>query len=313
MAFDPSTDRAAVEAFYTARRLTELRLRPVEGQFDAAHLQEINRRIFQDLPGLGFDDVTPGHFRAPAPAGRDWVKHRRLDEVGISTHVAYSPMDAESRKKLDERLSKIDMAELRSMQTEPFGRFIAGLYADLDYLHPFSDGNSRTMREFTRQLADEAGFDLRWETFGQSRGGRDVLYVARDLSVNRQALPQVQHADTRRDLTFTLDQLEGNRDLTGLILSAGKAVLQPKRAVAFERLEEANAVKAFPELAPLYRQLHEAVHRSREAFPQSVDGQARSVAGVRGRMQAALDAGELSVKPITRDVQRKPGLADPER
>ena len=54
MAFDPSTDRASVE-----------------GRFDVAHLQEINRRIFQDLPGLGFDDVTPGAFRPPAPTDRD--------------------------------------------------------------------------------------------------------------------------------------------------------------------------------------------------------------------------------------------------
>ncbi len=32
----------------------------------------------------------------------------------------------------------------------------------LDYLHPCSEGNSCTLRTFTRQLAREAGFDLNW-------------------------------------------------------------------------------------------------------------------------------------------------------
>ncbi len=30
-------------------------------------LKEVNRRIFQDLPGAGFDEVTPGEFRKPVP------------------------------------------------------------------------------------------------------------------------------------------------------------------------------------------------------------------------------------------------------
>ena len=306
MAFDPSRDRASVEAFYTARRLTELRLRPVEGRFDVAHLMEVNRRIFQDLPGQGFEDVTPGQFREPAPAGRDWVKHRKLEGAGISTHVAYSPMDAGAQARLSDRLSTIDIEKLSDMSTEQFARSIAALYSDLDYIHPFSDGNSRTLREFTRELADKAGFELRWETFGQSRGGRDVLYVARDLSVNRQALAEVKHADTRRDLTFTQDQLEGNRDLAELLVSGGRNVLQPKRAVAFERLAEKDAVQSFPELAPLYRQLGDADAHSHGAFPNSPEGRTKFVAGVRARIQSALDAGELSVKPRAHDTQQDP-------
>lgn len=313
MAFDPSRDRASVEAFYTARRLTELRLRPVEGRFDLAHLLEINRRIFQDLPRLGFDEVTPGAFRPPVPAGRDWVKHRKLEEVGISTHVAYSSMDAAAQAKLADRLSKVDIGTLSGMKTSDFARSIADLYVDLDYLHPFNDGNSRTLREFTRELADKAGFDLCWETLGQSRGGRDVLYVARDLSVNRLALPNVKHSDTRRDLTFTQDQLEGNRDLPELLVSGGRSLLRPKRAVAFEQLDEKVAVEGFPELAPLYRQLHDAQMQSHEAFATSPEAQTKFLAGVRNRMQSALDAGDIGVKPRDRGVQKHPAQLDLDR
>ncbi|EOK5444124.1 MULTISPECIES: hypothetical protein [Pseudomonas] len=55
--------RQVLEARHTYRRLFELRLDPVRGTFDAAHLKEINRRIFQDLPGLGFDAVPLGEYR----------------------------------------------------------------------------------------------------------------------------------------------------------------------------------------------------------------------------------------------------------
>ena len=58
-------ERELLEARYTFRRVAELELDPVRGNFDAAHLKEINRRIFQDLPGAGFDDVAPGEFRKP--------------------------------------------------------------------------------------------------------------------------------------------------------------------------------------------------------------------------------------------------------
>ena len=46
-------ERQTLEAEHTFRRIVELRLDPVRGKFDAAHLKEVNRRIFQDLPDLG--------------------------------------------------------------------------------------------------------------------------------------------------------------------------------------------------------------------------------------------------------------------
>lgn len=62
--------REQIEADYTFKRVVELELDPVRGNFDVAHLKEINRRIFQDLPGAGFDDVTPGEFRPPVLISR---------------------------------------------------------------------------------------------------------------------------------------------------------------------------------------------------------------------------------------------------
>jgi cell filamentation protein len=313
MAFEPSRDRETVEAFYTARRLTELRLRPVEGSFDSAHLREINRRIFQDMPAQGFNDVTPGEFRSAAPAGRDWVKHRSLQDGKVTSYVAYSTMDAASVGRLDRILAGVDLDELRQQTTQNFAKSVAKLYAQLDYIHPFADGNSRTLREFTRSLAAAAGFDLRWEMFGQTRGGRDVLCVARDLSVNAIALHEVRNEDTRRDIAFTSDQFEGNRDLVQLLVSAGAKVVRPNRAVGFEQLDPSAALTRFPELMPIYEQLARADTEASRTFADNAEARARAVSAVRSRMQAALDAGDLQVKAGVRNPGDRAKPHDPER
>lgn len=226
----PPSEREWLEGLFTAHRIAELRLDPVRGKFDAAHLKEVNRRIFQDLPGLGFDDVTPGQYRPPVEAGNDWIKSRSLETVEASSNVAYSPMGKEAQARIDDVLKLANPAALAKLKTTDFIQVIGRLYTELDYIHPFPDGNSRTLREFTRQLADESGYRLDWEQFGKSPVGRDLLYIARDRSVNELALPHIRHASTKRDVMMTMDQFEGNRDLPNLLRDA----VRPARAIAFE-------------------------------------------------------------------------------
>jgi len=222
-------DRQRLEGNYTGYRILELRLNPIQENFDAAHLREINRRIFQDLPKLGFDDVTPGVYRTEVPAGKDWIKRRRLETIGISACVAYSSMNKATKDRLDDILKTIKPNELSKLNTDEFTKSIGKLYVQLDYIHPFSDGNSRTLREFTRQLAQVSGYKLDWERFSKEPVGRDLLCIARDLSVNELALPHIQNASNKRDVVFSMDLLEGNRKLPDLLQDA----IHPDRAVAF--------------------------------------------------------------------------------
>lgn len=99
--------RERLEADHTFTRIVELELDPVRGNFDAAHLKEVNRRIFKDLPGAGLTDVTPGQFREPVEEGRDWLKQRVLKGVmGGPTHVAYSSMDKAAEARLAKALEQ---------------------------------------------------------------------------------------------------------------------------------------------------------------------------------------------------------------
>ena len=70
---------------------------------------------------------------------------------------------------------------------------IAQTYARLDYLHPFREGNSRTLRTFTEQLARENGHRLDWETTNVTPVSRDALYIARDMAVIRLRYPGLTH------------------------------------------------------------------------------------------------------------------------
>jgi cell filamentation protein len=282
--------RQQLEANYTFKRIVELELDPVRGNFDAAHLKEVNRRIFQDLPGAGFVDVTPGEFRKPVPDGLDWIRQRGLSTVDGPFYVAYSRMDEAATTRLDKALEGVKSDELRSLKTPEFTARLAKIYAELDYVHPFSDGNSRTLRTFTKQLAKEAGYEVDWERFGRSDIGRDLLYIARDRSVNALAKPHVQHKNTLREILHTQDRLDGNRDLPDLLRDA----VRPCRAVAFEQMSEQEALKAHPELQEAYKTMHTAAAYFASKMPGKPNAQEAGIQLVMNHVQNCLNAGETT-------------------
>ncbi|MDR2881647.1 MAG: Fic family protein [Azoarcus sp.] len=282
--------RQQLEADCTFKRVVELELDPVRGNFDAAHLKEVNRRIFQDLPGAGFDDVTPGEFRKPVPDGLDWMKQRGLSTVDGPFYVAYSRMDEAATARLDKALEGAKPDELRSLKTAEFTAQLARIYAELDYVHPFSDGNSRTLRTFTKQLAKEAGYEVDWERFSRSEVERDLLYIARDRSVNELAKPHVQHENTMRKILHTQARLDGNRALPDLLRDA----VRPSRAVAFELLSEREALKEYPELKEAYKTMHTAATYFALKMPGNLGAQEAGIQSVMNHVQNRLDAGETA-------------------
>ncbi len=104
--------------------------------------------------------------------------------------MAYSAMNSVARAQLETVLKRAVPESLAELGPEKFVQQLAEIYVNLDYLHPFLDGNSRTLRSFTRQLARGAGYELDWSVFNASPIARDMLYIARCKSVNTLALPQ---------------------------------------------------------------------------------------------------------------------------
>ena len=283
------SDRERIEADVTRDRIVELQLVPVRGNFDAAHLREVNRRIFQDMPGKGFADVTPGRYR-PEIASGDWMKNRGLDTASGNFFVAYSPMNAASQAKIEDVLKDAKPARLAQLDTAEFTKTIAKVYAELDYLHPFADGNSRTLRTFTKQLANEAGYELDWERFNRSAGTRDALYVARDKTVNAIALPQMTNERSMMRIVGSMDRLDANKNLEQILEGAAR----PLRAIAFEQQPAAEALREHPELEGAYKTLAAAMSFSRKLDRHD---QARFVAQTRASIQTTLETGKVPPSP----------------
>lgn len=170
------------EALFVVNRIWELHESPVVGRFDVAHLCEIHRRLFQDIP-----QYHPGQLRPDAPYH---LKARALGSFHVRYYVPYAP-----RKTIVEGLARtlhpVLLSELSRLSEVAFVQRLAALYSELDYWHPFEEGNSRTLREFTRQLAHSCGYELDWGATSADEHAQDVLYLARDRAVFARAFPKL--------------------------------------------------------------------------------------------------------------------------
>jgi cell filamentation protein len=197
-------------------------------------------------------------------------------------------MDDSAIGRLNNVLKTAKPEKLRGLMTHEFSAYLGRIYVELDYIHPFSDGNSRTLRTFTRQLARESGYELSWDRFSSSDIGRDLLYIARDRSVNKLAMPHVQNESTMRKISFTQDRLKANRALPDLLLDA----IRPSRAVAFEQMAESKALKAHPELDEAYKTMHKAATYFELKMPDIADARAAGIQSVLKHVQSRLNIGE---------------------
>lgn len=155
-------------------RLSELSENPIEGNFDITHLKEINSYIFQDSPSVA------GIFRPEVKieTNKLWQKVREYKGFG-EISVCYSNMSSKDIENLSHYLNQVKLADFKQCSKKQLAEKLAILYAQIDYTHPFPDGNSRTLREFFRLFCLKLGYKLNWHIHSQ-----DEIYLARDYEVN---------------------------------------------------------------------------------------------------------------------------------
>jgi cell filamentation protein len=129
------------EAIATTRRTIELEHEPLQGRFDARHIQAIQQHIFQDV----FEWV--GKFRTVniSKSGNPFVFHQH---IGSSLDKTCGDLRHEGH--------------LAGSDLEQF--VIRGAYylGEINAVHPFREGNGRTQREFIRDLGVHNGFMIDW-------------------------------------------------------------------------------------------------------------------------------------------------------
>lgn len=276
----PAARQDQLEGAFTARRIQELELHPVHGHFDAAHLREINRRIFQDLPALGYTAYSPGVYRLPVSALGEYPKQRRLATVpsthplGATSIVAYSRMDSPAQQHMDAVLRDAKPKSWRALTPPEFSQRLARLYAELDYAHPFRDGNSRTLRVFTRQLGREAGFELAWRRTAVSQERREGLYIARDRAVNILYLARNPTGQLRAEVSQSNEQFKAYPGLEDILTSITRPskVLSAKEthcrlaAESFKTQPRDQFLRDFPDYAGAVEYLSQAARHASEHY-----------------------------------------------
>lgn len=140
-----STELKALEANLFAIRQNDLLLHPIQGLFTANHLCRIHRYLFGDLYPFA------GHFR-------------RENIMKGSTHFL---THLEIKQKLTALLSELKSESyLSGLTFDVFVDRSAYYFAELNYIHPYREGNGRTTREFMRLLFDRNHCRVFWNAVG---------------------------------------------------------------------------------------------------------------------------------------------------
>ncbi|MFC3337495.1 Fic/DOC family protein [Paracandidimonas soli] len=137
---DTSLEEA--EASVAFLRALELEQHPIKGNFDLTHLQAIHKKLFGDI--------------------YEWAGQIRTVDISKgNTRFANITYIQSEAKRLTDQLRNEQYLE--GLSTEQFSQRAAHYLGELNVLHPFRDGNGRTLRVFMGQLAQNAGYEIRWE------------------------------------------------------------------------------------------------------------------------------------------------------
>lgn len=126
----------AMERQLVAQRLTET---VPSGRFDLAHLRAVHKHLFQDIYDWAGEVRT-----VEISKGGQQFQFRRYIESGMADIHA--------------RLEKMNL--LKGFHTDQFCHAAGQIMGDVNYVHPFREGNGRAQLQYLKQLAQQAGHPI---------------------------------------------------------------------------------------------------------------------------------------------------------
>ncbi|MGM9571767.1 MAG: Fic/DOC family protein [bacterium] len=126
------------ELIFSFARIGELKQNPIKGNFDFVHLKRIHEYIFQDIYNW---------------AGQD--RNCDISKYDLYCKAIYLNDNA---KEIFRQLKKENY--LKGFNIEDFKLRATEYMAWIYHLHPFREGNTRSLCEFMRELTLNAGYEL---------------------------------------------------------------------------------------------------------------------------------------------------------
>ena len=164
---EPNPEKlAALEEEATQRRMIDLRFHPIQGNFDYNHMKAVHHAIFQDVYDWAGQERT-------APTNGPMVKlgHAYYPAGPNLTAAAHAQYDLLARKNL-----------LRGLDQNTFVTGLAESWGEINVVHSFREGNTRSQFVFFSQLAQQAGYHIDTAAFAPGNPLRDEFVQARFYS-----------------------------------------------------------------------------------------------------------------------------------
>ena len=157
----------------TAVKQLELLQNPIKGNFTKTHLLNIHKFIFKDIYSF---------------AGKI-----RKEQISKADTLFYPPNLI--NRELDKVFAEIrNSGMLKEKSTEQFFDRLAYVMSELNIIHPFREGNGRTIREFIRIIAKRQGYDLNWGNVDKN----EILKASIESVYNYKALIDVLKKAAKR-------------------------------------------------------------------------------------------------------------------
>ena len=129
---------AEIEAKITFAKAVMLDDTPISGEFDFEHYKLIHKFLLCDI--------------------YDWAGEVRTANIS-KKRTRF--LDAEFIESIGEKsFSKVKNGYFDNLSFEAFATRIAEFYNDVNYIHPFREGNGRTQRIYFTQLIRHYGYDI---------------------------------------------------------------------------------------------------------------------------------------------------------
>ncbi|MCT8268564.1 Fic family protein [Afifella sp. JA880] len=171
------------EREYPATFERQVRMRLGEGptgNFDEAHLKAVHRFLFEEV----FE--WAGHFRNE----RVRVEGQQVEPVGaMSKGGDHFLHGSRIEMGLNEALRPIRNRDvLRGSTPRGFAEVAGAVMGELNYVHPFREGNGRTTEAFIAALGREYGHEVRFSLISEPR----MIAVSKETSANPSSQAMIQ-------------------------------------------------------------------------------------------------------------------------
>lgn len=180
---EDATELAIFEQSAVQGRQVQLRNDPslATGQFDAEHVRAIHAHLFQDL--------------------YDWAGQYRSMPImkGAGEFAAVDQIEP----WLEQMQRTVEATDWAQVSHPEFARAAAQVFAQLNYAHPFREGNGRTAKALLDQLSDQSAFKFEFGQVGPELWNQRAEWTRPDLGSN--VLHPEEMAEVFEAITFESD------------------------------------------------------------------------------------------------------------